>query len=315
MRFFYVAFISAVLLFDMGAFAQPALKVSPTSIDFGPSDTFPCICSNTTLTITNTGTATAHITAFTITGDTNDFFITTFISTPTNIAPGATASIPLELQPSAPGPRTATLLIQDDAPDSPQQISLQGIGVGPGDWGFGATTGNKVSTVTAGQAAQYDTRLVAGFGFSGTMSFACTGLPPGAACLAGIGPSNTSVTSGPALGAFAQSSPQGAVFVITTTAHASMLPVPLSRLFLLLCLLGALAASLLTTIHAGRAPRIAGATVALTLMLVIVSCGGNAGVPVSTNPPVSTPAGTYLVTFTMTSGSTSRSTQVTLIVQ
>jgi hypothetical protein len=80
------------------------------------------------LNISNTGTATLTIQSITITGaDRSDFAITNN-NCGSKLAPGKVCSPTLRFTPQAAGVRTAALTITDNAPDSPQSVSLSGTG-------------------------------------------------------------------------------------------------------------------------------------------------------------------------------------------
>jgi hypothetical protein len=302
------------MVWSTAIFAQPAIQISSTTIEFGPVTAPICSerpqpCGVQDVAIANTGNTTLNFTGLTITGATNDFFLNfgfPFVSPSIiDLNPGETARIPLKFQPSATGLRTATLVFQDNATNSPQQVTLQGTGVGQGDWGFAATTGNNKATITAGEAATFDTTLLAAPGFSGSFTFACSGLPAGSKCSAGFDPS--SQTLGPQLGSMAGPAIADVFFEVSTTPQSSssaMLPGHLLMLWALIAI-----GSLLSFImRAKPAKSMIRAFAGLLLLGTLISCGGS-----SATPP--TPAGTYQLTFTVSSGSTSRSTNVSMIVQ
>jgi len=294
------------------AFAQPSAQVSPSSIDFGPAIAagcpFPCVFQ--TITIANPGNTTLNFTGFSITGDINDFFIGTDHTgppiLPTNVLPGQSVHIDVSFQPNLPGPQTATLVIQDDAAGSPQQIPLRGSGVGAGDWNFDATTGHNTATIHAGQTVQNVTRFVAATGFQGVITYVCTGLPQGSACSAGLGPNAPGLPS--PLGLVTGPLTSELDFYVSTTAQGSAVPfTPTGTSLILVCLLVAVP----FLVYKQRPGRMILATAGLFLICTVVSCGGKNANP-NSGP---TPPGTYQITFTITSGNTSRSTQVTMTVQ
>ena len=116
----------------------PGVSLAPGSVDFGsvmvgqPS-------APRAVTLTNTGGSTLHIAAVAATGDYSQ----------TNacggtLGPGASCTVQLTFRPTGPGTRTGTLTVTDDAPGSPQTVSLTGSGVtgpaasvSPGTLSFG----------------------------------------------------------------------------------------------------------------------------------------------------------------------------------
>jgi hypothetical protein len=100
----------------------PFLALSPSSLNFGTE----LVASTTapkTVTVQNTGTATAIIASIAPEGD--------FAQTNTcgaSIAAGATCTISVTFTPAAQGPRSGSLTLTDNASGSPQVVSLSGIG-------------------------------------------------------------------------------------------------------------------------------------------------------------------------------------------
>ena len=175
--------------------------------------------------------------------------------------------------------------------------------------GLGLPSGGASSvTVTAGQTAGY-TLSIGGAGMGGTATLTCTGAPTSANCMV------------PANQAFSSTVPTTFGVNVSTTARTVgalhppiSSPAPWSWTF---------AAAMLgiAVLPRGRAPmrsarrylRLA----PLALLLLLASCGGGsiAGGG-GTNPnPHGTPAGTYTLTVTATSGSAVQATSLTLVVR
>ena len=86
------------------------------------------INSNTYFYVTNSGNATVTVTSQTITGaNASDFSISSTTCTG-QIAAGSNCYTYITFAPSAPGLRTATYQIADDATGSPQSVALSGVG-------------------------------------------------------------------------------------------------------------------------------------------------------------------------------------------
>jgi hypothetical protein len=81
------------------------------------------------------------------------------------------------------GGRAAIITIMDDAPNSPQIISLSASVIAALTISPAAPGANSV-TVTAGQTAVFNLQLTPGTGFAGSASFACAGAPTAAKCTA-----------------------------------------------------------------------------------------------------------------------------------
>jgi archaellum component FlaF (FlaF/FlaG flagellin family) len=99
-----------------------AINLSPVSLTFA-SQTIGTTSSAQTVTLTNTGNATLTISSIVASGD-----FAQMNNCGTSVAPGANCTITVMFTPSASGPRMATLSIADNAPGSPQPVSLSGTG-------------------------------------------------------------------------------------------------------------------------------------------------------------------------------------------
>src|SRR3989449_239941 len=121
----------SVSLAGMGI--APAVTLAPTNLAFGDqrlSTTSPA----QTVTLTNSGTATLSITSIALAGSNPGDFAIAAGTTCTNgatVVAGASCLLNLTFTPTAAGTRTATVPITDDAPGSPQSVSLAGTGVTP----------------------------------------------------------------------------------------------------------------------------------------------------------------------------------------
>jgi hypothetical protein len=256
------------------------------------------------LTVSNTGTGPLHVTAIGVSGlNAGDFSVTGSNCLGTAVAAGANCSIPVSFAPLAAGIRTTTLTITDDAANSPQLVTINGTAVTAVT--IVAAVGATLSaSVGAGQTAQFNLQAMPGAGFSGSLSFACTGVPTAANCSA----PNVTVTNG---------APANFTVMVTTSGSAGVVPTARRTIpsmpsgyataaMLLLMLLafwsywrkrkwrevsaGALAWKRLTALAC--------------LALVVNGCGGGGGstsgnsVQQQPPPPITTPAGTYTITLT-----------------
>jgi hypothetical protein len=114
--------------------AAPAVTLSAASLDFG-SAAWLQPAPTQTLTVTNTGDAALAVQSANITGQPfvpEDFLVSNdqCSSSFNTIAPGAQCQITITFRPQSGGPRSATMLIYDNAADSPQSVSLSGRGTG-----------------------------------------------------------------------------------------------------------------------------------------------------------------------------------------
>jgi 6-phosphogluconolactonase (cycloisomerase 2 family) len=174
------------------AVARSAVTLSPALLSFG-TVTQGASSAPQNVTLTSTGTAALHISSVAFTGaNPSDFSITNGCTAPA-YAVNATCTIGLTFTPLATGLLTATLTIADDAPNSPQTISVSGnASANPNPSPVLTVTGSLSASVTPGQTATYNLQLVANF--SGNITFAFNGAPATAICT--TTPSKLTVTSG-----------------------------------------------------------------------------------------------------------------------
>jgi hypothetical protein len=288
-----------LLLSGTGIAAIPAITFSATALSFSPPNTTQGTSSAAqTLTVMNSGNATLHISSVSL-GGSNPADFSLAGNCTASVAPAANCTISLIFSPIATGQRTASVVIVDDAPGSPQTLSLSASAVPA--FTVGAATGSSMSaSVSAGQPAQYQLQLTPGPGFIGTVSFTCSGTPLGAACQV---PSNVSFTNGSAV-----------LFTVTVTTSGSavlppsipvrfppisgvpLLPFVAFALVLLICLVGFRAFERAT----GKNRFVACGLFTATIFCVILGtagCGGG-NAAVQPPPPIVTPLGTSTIVIT-----------------
>jgi len=81
------------------------------------------------VTLTNVGNAPLAVTGASLTGDFSPVDLSPCLAT---LAVNAHCQVSLVFTPSAPGNRSGSLTLVDNAPDSPQVLHLSGVGIGPG---------------------------------------------------------------------------------------------------------------------------------------------------------------------------------------
>ncbi|HEV2424793.1 MAG TPA: choice-of-anchor D domain-containing protein [Terriglobia bacterium] len=105
--------------------SAPAVSISPSSLTFS-SQAVGSASASQSVTITNTGNATLNISSVSVSAG--------FKQTNTcgaAVSQGSACTISVTFQPAAAGSQTGTLTIADNAPKSPQTVSLSGTGTGP----------------------------------------------------------------------------------------------------------------------------------------------------------------------------------------
>ncbi|HXP71850.1 MAG TPA: choice-of-anchor D domain-containing protein [Candidatus Dormibacteraeota bacterium] len=161
-----------------GTATQAAVSLSPSTLNFA-NQLVGTASAPVALTVTNTGTGALVIGSISFSGtNAADFAQKGTCTAP--IAPAATCLINVTFTPTAVGPRTATMVLADNASNAPQSIDLTGAAmnfvIDPPN--VGATS----ATITAGQTATYQLALQSIDGFAGPVTLTCTGAPAGATC-------------------------------------------------------------------------------------------------------------------------------------
>ena len=165
-----------VTLTGTGIAAAPVASLSPTSLTFG-NQTVNTTSAAKVVTLSNTGTATMTISAYTFTGTNASDFAQTH-TCGTTLATGANCTISVTFRPAATGSRSASLSISDNAAGSPQVVTLTGTGIAaapvaslsPTSLTFGNQTVNTTSaarTVTLSNTGTA-TMTISTYTFTGT---------------------------------------------------------------------------------------------------------------------------------------------------
>jgi hypothetical protein len=289
------------LLLSTGKNGSAAL-LSATAIAFGSQNVGQASAVQTAV-LSNTNSTALSITSLSLSGtQSGDYQQSNTCGT--SLAAGASCTISVTFVPQGAGTRTAMIQISDSAFNSPQTISLSGIGVAASDFTFGmASGGSSSSTIAAGGTATFGLSLAPTGSFSGTVNLTCAITPavtPAPVCSV---PASVSVGS----------AATPVTVTVTTTAASSAVSGRFDdwpRGWLVGWTL-ALGAS--TLLFMGRRRRFVYAPV-FVLLLLMEGCGGGSS-PSPTPAVKGTPAGTYTGTVTATSGSLSHQAALTVIVQ
>jgi len=277
-----------------GQGAVTAATVAPSSLTFA-GQLVGSTSSAQIITLTNPGPLGLQISHVQASGDFSETN-----NCGTSLSPTANCTVNVTFTPTATGSRTSTLTITDNAPDSPQTVALFGTGENPSLGLSIASGGSSSAKVTAGSSAAYSLSIGGG-GMSGTASLSCTGAPAGAVC------------SVPATEQVSASTASNFTASVTTTAPGQVAVRP--RGFGNTPWVWAFA--LFSFIFLPRVTPRCTVLRALSLVplfvLMLCSCGGGGS---STAPQNSgTPAGTYTLAVTATSGNTTQTQNLTLVVQ
>lgn len=277
-----------------GLLVPPAAQLSPASLtfDFQAKGT---TSSAKPVTLSNTSSGTLAISGITASGDFGQSN-----NCGSSVLPGNSCVINVTFTPTAAGSRTGTLTVTDNAPGSPQTVSLSGTGT---DFSITVASGSSSgASVTAGQTGSYTLTLGGSQGFNGMVTIACTGAPQSSTCA--VTPNSVALNG---------TSGTNVTVSVATTAHSMASRRPLwpplgpstpaaysATWLVTLLILSALA---LLSRAAGRSLRWPIFAALLLAAMALASCGG---APYGSGGISGTPAGTYTLTTTGTyaSGST-----------
>jgi FG-GAP-like repeat len=290
--------------------------LSPNIVNFGVqamgSSSIP-----QTVQLTNTGSAALSIASagISVSGSNAGDFSISNNTCGSSLAPATSCVLSIIFTPGGSGSRSASLMVSDNATASPQFASLSGSAPG-----FSvAPTSPATVTVAAGKTATYTLSVAPSAGFTGNVSFTCTGAPALAKCT--VAPA--SVTLGAA--------PSTVTVSVSTTAATQGFAPPIAKLVLppvrpmiLLTLVMLTAAMLVLLLRQSRVRFAHAIPLALVVAgaLAFGACGGSGGSTSTTGGgggSPGTPSGTSTITVAATSGSgssaTTHNTTLTLTVQ
>ncbi len=275
------------------------LTVAPTSLSFS-STAIGTAAGAQTVTLTNSNATAIPFTSATITLGTaalNDFKATVTpacVSVPAN----GTCTVSVNYTPSVATTETATLVLTDGAPGSPQMVALTGnVTATPPDFTISAAPASfsvargatGTSTITIGSVG----------GFTSAVTLTCSGAPVKSTC--SVSPSSVTPTTG---------TPATATLSLATTRHGEVAP-PVSLRFppfvprVVVPVFLSLFAMLFFFVSDQRLRGRLAAAAAVLFFVVIAGCGGSSG---------GTPKGAVTLTVTGTAGSITHTTTVTATV-
>jgi len=192
-------------------------------------------------------------------------------------------------------------------------MALTALPLGGGSPDYSVAAAPSGTTITAGQTANFSVSATPSDGFNQSVAWTCTGAPMASTC-------SVSPASSPMDG----SSVSTSTVSVTTTARSNSLlgrgprfaPLRLPRQVLPIFIAWLLVLLILHKLkRAERSRRLLTAAAVLVLVAVCASCGGGTSTGSPPPPTQGTPAGTYTITVTGTSGSLSHSASFQLVVK
>jgi hypothetical protein len=280
--------------------APPGVSLSPFSTVTFPATGVGIQSAAQMVTLTNNGGVPLLVQSVVIAGD--------FVIVPgsnncgSTVAVSTACTMQIAFAPTVGGPRAGAVSVTDSAPNSPQTLSLTGAGV---DFALDPNGGTSL-TIVNGQNAVYPLLLSSAANVAGTATFTCTGAPANSTC--NITPSSV------ALGTTTTIS----VTVLTGVSSTAQSSRPLTNLRDMFWLATLLPLSLVAF---GRTRRSwLASSILLGCLVAATGCGAGRAIPLESgsnpNPtpiPI-TPAGTYTIVASASSGGLTRAVNLTLIV-
>jgi hypothetical protein len=214
------------------------------------------------------------------------------------------------------GPSTGILTITDSSAGSPHIVDLLGPGNSADTNGFSLSAINASASVSAGASAAYSLAVTAGTSFSGVVKFECSGVPAGAGC--SVSPSPVTLGQGQldtvsvTVTTTAPKTAQSTIHrneIASAHRHSSWIAVSSFAVF---------GVALLPIVLMGKNAR--GSNLLRNILLVALSiatfgCGGGGSSGGGGSPTNGTPAGTYTIVITGSSGSANQMAKLMLTVQ
>jgi hypothetical protein len=281
-----------------GTATQAGIQISPGSVSFG-NQAVQTTSSPVAITATNNGTGALQFSAVSIAGtNAADFAVSSdaCLGANVSVAVNANCSMNVTFTPAcvnSSGPVSATLVLANNAPGSPQNITLTGTPAGNY-----CVTGVAPQSVLAGATASYSLEASAVNAYVGSVTLSISGCPPNATCSA---PASVSV-AGNAQTPFT-------VNVATSAGNAAAAP----RTWLVPFALLAIFAPAFATKKRSVRRALAMACFAGTLAFALAACGASNGGGGTGGDP-GTPPGTYPMVLAGTANGTQQSLTLNLTV-
>jgi hypothetical protein len=280
--------------------APPGVSLSPFSTVTFPATGVGVQAAAQTVTLTNNGGVPLLVQSIGIVGD---FVIVPGSNTcGSTVAVSAACTMQVAFAPTVGGPRAGLLTFTDNAPNSPQSLTLTGSGV---DFTLDPNGGTSL-TIVNGQNAVYPLLLSSAANVSGSATFTCTGFPANSTC--NITPSTVALGNPTTV----------SVTVLTGVSSTAQSLRPLTNR-LGMSLLAMLLPLSLVSLRRTRRSWLA-SSILLGCLVAATGCGAGRAIPLqggsNPNPPSNpvTPAGTYTIVASASSGGLTRAVNLTLVV-
>jgi hypothetical protein len=188
----------------------PVLRFAPASVNFSPV-TQGLASVPISVTINNPSSSPLHISGISAGGNSPADFSNSVASCANAVvAPNTACTISITFAPLSSGPRSETISVTSDAPNSPQVLNV--IANAPAAFTVTSPASALSASISAGQTASFAIQLTPGLDFDGSIALTCTGTPAHATCKA---PSSITLNLG---------APATLTVTVATSGTALLLP-------------------------------------------------------------------------------------------
>ncbi len=279
-----------------GLSSVPAASLAPASLVFS-SQIVGTTSAALIVTLSNSGNVALTVSNLQVTGD-----FAQINNCPATLAAGSNCAINVKFTPTVSGNRSGTLTVSDNAPNSPQLVTLTGTGSD-----FSLTSTPTSNTINAGSTATYALSVAPlGGAFTNAVNLSCNGAPSKSTCT--VSPSSVTPGSNPAA---------ATLRIITTGTSAQVVPLlrrPNQMLYAVWMQFGVFGILLAgSKRRSQKLPALILLALVVTALLFMSACAGGTGIGQQSKS--GTPPGTYTITVSGTSGGLQHSIPVTLKVQ
>lgn len=229
------------------------------------------------------------------------------------VAPsGGSCSIQVTLAGGS-GTATGILTISDSSAGSPHIVALLGPGSSADTNGFSLSAITASASVSAGASAAYSVAVAAGSSFTGAVQFRCSGVPAGASCA--VSPSSVTLGQGQLDSVSVTVTTTAPKTVQSTVRHNEIATThrdPSWIALLSLSLFGIVLVPMVLMVKNSRESNLLWRILLIAVSVAAFGCGSNGG---GGSPANETPAGTYTIVVTGSSGGSNQTANLTLTVQ
>jgi hypothetical protein len=163
----------SAVLSGTGVATASSVTLTPGSLDFGTVAEGVSIAAKS-IQVTNSGTSTLHVSAVALSGSNPGDFSQNNTCVASPVAVQGSCSITVNFVAQSEGQRSASIVLTDDAANSPQSIALTGDLASPFQL-TAAPAGSTSATVSAGRTANYALQLIPGPDYTGNVALSCSG--------------------------------------------------------------------------------------------------------------------------------------------